>query len=86
MICNDITLFFCEAQSEQNVIFFKSLSELSSINNTKQEAAEASIRAQDNPTNADKVIWKQRITFSQNTYEPKGLYGMENDWLIASAL
>lgn len=79
--------FFCEVQSEQNVIFFKSLPELSSTNNTKQgEAAKASIRAQDNPTNVDKVIWKQRITFSQNMYEPKGLYGIESDWLIASAL
>lgn len=64
--------FFCEAQSETNVIFFKSLLELSSTNNTKEEeAAKASIRAQDNPTYVDKVIWKQRIMFSQNTYEPK---------------
>lgn len=59
-----------------HVIFFRSLPELSLANSIKDgEGAEASTRAQSELANMDKVIWKQRLSFRQNNYYPKGYMG-----------
>jgi len=59
-----------------HVIFFKSLPELNLANSFKDgEGAKASIRTQGDLANVEKVIWKQRTSFSQNKYYPKEYMG-----------